>query len=729
VRASRAAAALVFLFAAASVARPAPVVLTEPNSTRAIAVDSVAKMRDPFTINSPGLVGSDRRTRVIFFVMNLDLLAGEGAKALSADAEDGAGKRYELTVEDVRDVPDTGATKFGGIKQVTVLLDPAMDNVGDVLVRVNLHGVASNRARITMGHSTSLPADDPGSAPQPAPAVLPPPTPTPTPNPFTGAASYADAVRLLEQATWGPTNSEVARVQQMGLRAYLNEQFNAPTAFPAAQYGAANYPDLTLQTADGAQGCPQTDALLRSTCLRDNYSMYPLQVRFFQNALSFNPQSDQLRQRVAWALHQIVVESGRDITQPSWMAYYLQILDRNAFGNYRQLLQDITLNPGMGRYLDAVGNSKNAPNENYAREVMQLFSIGLYQLNNDGTYKLDPQGSLVPTYTQADVTTFARVFTGLNFAAPPAGTQGVVNYKDPMVVREQNHDTNPKTLLNGVTLPANQTTMADINAALDNLFNHPNTAPFVGKQLIQHLVTSNPSPAYVERVARAFNDDCDALYPDDCTGARGNMKAVVRAVLLDPEARGDAKTDPKYGRLREPVQLITNVLRAFNASAFNNPAAPSDGVLAQRAQMGDLPNLLDQPVFLPATVFSYYSPLYEVPGTKLLGPAFEILSTSTTLRRTNVVNTLVYKGSTFNADNPSGTQVNFPDLEAAAQNPSQVADMLNALLLHNTMTPEMKAQIVAALDSIPTSEANFRRKRARFAAYLVATSLQYQVQR
>jgi uncharacterized protein (DUF1800 family) len=720
-RAPRAIFALVVVLAAAGVTRSAPVIITENSSTRAIAVDSVSKMRDPFSINSPGQVGSDRRTRVVFFVLNLDLLAGEGAKALTADAEDGAGTHYALTVEDVRDVPD-----FEALKQVTVLLDPSMDNIGDVLVRINLHGVASNRARITMGHATAAPADDAGAVPQPAPQTPPAPTPTPTPNQFTGAASAADTVRFLEQATWGPTNAEVARVQAMGLRAYLNEQFNAQPAFPSDQYGAANYADLTLMPIDNAQGCPAGSP---ATCLRDNYTMYPLQAQFFKNALNFNSQSDQLRQRVAWALHQITVESGRDINQPSWMAYYLQILDRDAFGNYRTLLQDITLNPGMGRYLDAAGNSKTGPNENYAREVMQLFSIGVDQLNLDGTPKLDSQGNRIPTYSQTDVTSFARVFTGLNFAAPPVGTQGVVNYKDPMTVREASHDTNVKTLLNGTTLPPNQTTMADVSAALDNLFNHPNTAPFIGKQLIQHLVTSNPSPAYVERVARAFNNDCDALYPDNCTGVRGSMKAVIRAILLDPEARGDVKTDPKYGKLREPVQLINNVLRAFNASAFGNPAAPSDGVIGQNSTRGDLPNSLDEPVFLPATVFSYYSPLYEVPGTKLFGPAFEILSTSTTLRRANTVNTLVYQGISTNANTPAGTQLNLGNLTALADNPSAMVDALDALLMHNTMGAVMKTQVLNAVSSIPASDTGYQLKRARTAVYLVATSQQYQVQR
>jgi uncharacterized protein (DUF1800 family) len=717
--------ALAFVFASVAAARSAPVIITDNNSTRAVAVDALTKMRDPFQINAPGQLNADHRTRVVFFVMNLDLLAGEDARALSADAEDGAGNKYNLKVEDVRDVPS-----FAPIKQVTVLLDAAMDNVGDVLVRVNLHGVASNRARISMGRLTATPADDAGAVPQPAPDVPPVPTPTPTPDQFAGSASTSDTVRFLEQASWGPTTSEVTRAQAMGLRAYLNEQFNAPLAFPSDQYGAANYPDLTLMPTDNAQGCPQTDATQRNICLRDNYTMYPLQVRFFLNALNTSPQSGQLRQRVAWALHQITVVSGRDIDETAWMAYYLQALDRDAFGNFRTLLQDMTLNAGMGEYLNARGNTKAAPNENYAREIMQLFSVGLYQLNTDGTYKLDAQGNFIPTYDQTTVTQFARVFTGLTFAAAPVGTQGVINYKDPMVVsRESNHDTNPKALLNGVTLPANQTTMADINAGLDNIFNHPNVGPFIGRQLIQHLVTSNPSPAYVERVARAFNNDCDALYPDNCTGARGDMKATLRAILLDPEARGDLKTDPKYGRLREPVQLINNVLRAFNASAFNNPSSPSDGVIGLNAQRGDLPSSLDEPVFLPATVFSYYTPSYQVPGTSLYGPAFEILSTSTTLRRANAVNTLLYLGEGISVNSPAGTQVNLGNLEALANNPSQMVDALDSLLLHGTMGAAMKTQILNAVNTIPTTDSNYLRKRARTAAYLVATSQQYQVQR
>ncbi|HEX8634556.1 MAG TPA: DUF1800 domain-containing protein [Pyrinomonadaceae bacterium] len=694
-------------------ASAAPVILTEANSTRAIAVDSLTKLRDPFPLTTPGFTaGADTRTRVTFFVLNLDLLAGEGANALTAEAEDGAGRKYALAVENV-----TGVPGFGALQQVVVRLSDDLGDVGDLLVRINLHGVASNRARISVGHVGGGLPDDAGATPAPAPAVPPAPTPTPTPNQYgASASSTADTVRFLEQATWGATSAEVARVRAAGLRAYLNEQFNAPVS---------GYPSMPLYPTDTALGCPS--GATQADCLRDNYSMYPLQVKFFRNALASGAQSDQLRQRVAFALHQVFVVSGRENPYPAWMAYYLQILDRNAFGNFRNLLQEITLNPAMGEYLNMRGNLRTNPNENYAREILQLFSIGTDELNLDGTPALDPQGRRIPSYTQDTINNFARVFTGWNLAANKQTTingvaVNVFNYQDPMIVsREQNHDTAAKQLLSGVNLPPNQTSAADLNAALDNIFNHPNVGPFIGRQLIQHLVTSNPSAAYVERVARVFNNDCDALYPDNCANARGDLKAVVRAVLLDPEARGDVKTDPKYGKLREPVQLLTNLLRAFNAT--------SDGVLASRSSGGDLPANLEQPLFLPATVFSYYTPTYEAPGTGLLGPAFEILSTSTSLRRANTVNQLLYTGIAAGTNNPTGTQLNFASLEALAGNPAQLLDALDSLLMHNTLSTSARASITTAVNSIPATDANYARKRVQTAAYLVATSHQYQVQR
>jgi uncharacterized protein (DUF1800 family) len=676
-----------------------PVILTEPDSTRAIALESVTSRKEPFSLTMPIPFSADSRTRIIFFVMNLDLLAGEGINALTADAEDAQKRHYALKVENVSPVPG-----YEWMSQVIVRLSDDIGDVGDVLVRINLHGVSSNRVRIAIGHMGGGLSDDAGSISTPAPFPAPAATPVPTPNPFTGAASTSDTVRFLEQSSFGPTASEVARVQGIGFRAYLNEQFNA---------AMSSYPAFTLMPTDTSQGCPTGSA---TTCNRDNYQMYPLQMKFFQNALGG---SDQLRQRVAFALHQILVVSGVDVPQPSWMSPYLQTLDRNAFGNYRQLLQEITVNPGMGLYLDMLGNSRSSPNENYAREILQLFSVGLDKLNLDGTPQLDAQGNHIPTYDQTTITNFARVFTGWRLAVPKVTVIGsisynVFNYQDPMIVTsENNHDTAQKILLNGAVLPAGQNGAQELNAALDNIFNHPNVGPFIGRQLIQHLVTSNPSPAYVERVATVFNNNCAGLYPaSPCSGARGDLKAVVTAILLDPEARGDAKTDPSYGRLREPAQFIANLLRATNAS--------SDGYLNPNSVT------LDQDVFRPPTVFNYYPADYVIPGTNLAGPTFGILSTTTSLRRANFINTILNNGIAVGANAPTGTQLPLTALLPLASDPTALVNELDRLMMHNTMSPGMKTSIITAVTTIASSNTL---SRARMAVYLVASSSQYQIER
>jgi hypothetical protein len=677
-----------------------PIILTEPTSTRAVAVEAVTLRKEPFSLTMPVPFSTDTRNRIVFFVMNLELLAGEGANALTVEAEDSQKRRYIFRVENVTPVPG-----YTWMSQVTVRLSDDIGDVGDVLVRINLHGMSSNRVRIAIGHMGGGPPDDPGSVATPAPGPpAPQPTPQPTPNPFTGAATSPDTIRFLEQATFGPTPAEIARVQTIGFRAYLTEQFNAP---------ASSYPLLTLMPTDQGQGCPTGSA---ATCGRDNYSMYPLQLKFFQNALTGN---DQLRQRVAFALHQIFVVSGRDVTLPSWMAPYLQTLDRNAFGNFRTLLHEITLNPGMGLYLDMLGNSRTNPNENYAREILQLFSVGPDKLNLDGTPQLDAQGNRIPTYDQATINNFARVFTGWRLAPPKVTTingvnYNVFNYQDPMIVTsENNHDTGQKVLLDGAVLPAGQNSTQDLNAALDNIFNHPNVGPFIGRQLIQHLVTSNPSPAYVERVARVFNNNCAGLYPDTlCSGARGDLKAVVTAILLDPEARGDVKTDSNYGRLREPVQFITNILRISGAA--------SDGYLNPNA------STLDQDVFRSPTVFNYYPADYVIPGTALSGPPFGILSTTTSLRRANFVNTIIYNGIAPSVNAPTGTQVPLTALMALASDPTALVNELDRLMMHGTMSPGVKTSIVNAVSSLSATNTL---GRARMAVYLVASSSQYQIAR
>ena len=716
---------------ASAVVQPSPVLLsTSATSTRAVALESITMRSEPFKLTSEGYFSaSDPRTRVELFCMNLDLLSGEGANALTADAQDAAGNHYPLTVEYVGQVPPTTdfntgvTTDYRGIYMVIVRLNDSMPvNVGDVLIRLNLHGMSSNRVRMAIGQIGGGPPDDPGAVGTPAPLTPPPPVPTPTVNPYTDPsfASGPDGIRFLEQTTFGPTDADLTHLRAIGFRAYLNEQFAA---------AASSYPSLPLMPTDSSQGCVVASP---ANCIRDNYTMYPLQVAFYQRALNTQVGNDQLRLRISWALSQILVVSGQTLQQPSWVGYYQQKLDNNAFGNFRTLLQDVTLNPGMGDYLDMVNNNRTAPNENYAREVMQLFSIGLDQLNNDGTPKLDASGNRIPTYDQATITSFARVFTGWIFGAaktftPPGGQPvSVPNYQDQMAIREQNHDTASKTLLNGTVLPAGQNTQTDLNAALDNLFSHPNVGPFIGKQLIQHLVTSNPSPAYVDRVARAFNDSCSGLYPGPCPGVRGDMKAVITAILLDPEARGDVKTDPNYGHLKEPALFITNMLRPYLSTtdaSLNTQSSP-----------------LGENVFNSPTVFNYYPADYAVPGTNLTGPTFGILTTTTALGRANLVNTL-FLGNGGNGlppngvNTPTGTQINLAPLDALADNPTALVNELGRLYLHSNgplaSTP-MGASIITAVNAITASNpitTTQRRNRAQQAIYLVTSSSQYQVAR
>jgi uncharacterized protein (DUF1800 family) len=501
----------------------------------------------------------------------------------------------------------------------------------------------------------------------------------------------ADVVRFLEQATWGPTPALVEHVRNVGYQEFLDEQFEAaPTGYPELEL----YPTTRDQDA-----CPNN-----SPCQRDNYTMYPLQTRFFRNALYGE---DQLRQRVAFALHQLIVVSGVEITQPSRMAPYLNLLHRSAFGNFRDLLRDITFNPAMGNYLDINGNSRTRPNENYAREVLQLFSIGTVRLNLDGTPELDRNGQPLATYDQATIDNFARVFTGLRFA--PAPRTGVPNYIDPMVVNEPQHDVGMKVLLDGAVLPANRSTEQDLNDAIDNIFNHPNVAPFIAKQLIQHLVTSNPSPQYVRRVARAF---------ESSHGTRGSLRAVVEAILMAPQAR--RADDPSFGRLRHPAQFIANLLRAFNARSADG-TGESDGYLnPQSAAMG-------MDVFRPPSVFSYFSPSAGLPGgSGLRGPEFGVFSTSTALARLNFVNTMVFSRINASANAPNGTSIDLSPLEPLAGSPADLVGELDQLLLHGTMSQDMRDSVVDAVNAVPSTSPL---RRVRTAAYLVLTSSHYQVQR
>jgi uncharacterized protein (DUF1800 family) len=504
----------------------------------------------------------------------------------------------------------------------------------------------------------------------------------------------ADTIRFLEQSTFGPNQTLVNHVQSIGFAAFLQEQFAAPIS---------TYPNLPLQPTTVPTTCT-------GTCILQNYTMYPLQVQFFTNALTG---SDQLRQRLAFALQQIMVTSALTVNQPSWMSPYLQIFAQDAFSNFRTLLGDITLNPAMGSYLNMAGNLKSAPNENYGRESLQLFTVGLNLLNADGSLMLDQNGNPIPTYTQPTVDAFSRVFTGWNLAAAPVA--GTPNYLVPMVLNPANHDGGAKTLLNGVTLPAVTTVTAasanqDLNAALDNMFNHPNVGPFISVNLIEHLVTSNPSPAYISRVTAAFNNNG--------SGVRGDLKAVVTAILLDPEARNPTPA-ANFGHLTEPVLFITKLLRLFNTTSATTDFVLSDGYLPSELVMG-------QNLFTSPSVFNYYPPSYTVPNTTVNGPEFDLDSTSTTYARVNFVAETAYHTMSTSTDRPTGTWLDFTSILPSAGSPFQLTGALNTLMLHGTMSPNLQATVNNALASMTGATPMTRAQRA---VYLIGSSPEYFVQR
>jgi uncharacterized protein (DUF1800 family) len=519
-------------------------------------------------------------------------------------------------------------------------------------------------------------------------------------SPLSSAQVQADAIRLLEQSTFGPNDTLLAHVQGIGTQAFLNEQFAAS----ASQYPAFKYVPAGQQVTF----CP-TDP--DPQCVRDYYSLFLLQNAFFANALTAN---DQLRQRVAFALSQILVTSGLDVNLAYGMATYQQIFRDNAFGNYEDILTKVTLSSVMGDYLNMVNNDKPAngvnPNENYAREVMQLFSIGVWNLNQDGTQMLDANGAPVPSYGQDTVEGFAHVFTGWTYPVlpgVPARTHNPKNFLGDMVPVDSNHDNTARTLLNGAVAPAGLSAQAELTYAIHNIFMHPNVGPFIGKQLIQKLVTGDPTPQYVSRVAAAFNNNGQ--------GVRGDMKAMITAVLTDPEARGATKLDPGYGKLREPVLFMTAAARALNAQ--------SDGVF-----FGQQSSQLGQRLFYPASVFNYYPPDYVLPDKANVAPEFAIQNSSTAINRYNFANTLSFGTIAPLSTLPGaiGTAPDWTALSALAGDPNALLDKLDALLMHGTMPAAMRSSIVPAINAIAATDPL---TRAKTAFYLVTTSPQYQVER
>jgi uncharacterized protein (DUF1800 family) len=495
------------------------------------------------------------------------------------------------------------------------------------------------------------------------------------PNPQVSAAA---ARRFLEQAAFGPTPADALHVQQIGFKAWIDEQL----AMPA----------ITNYSAVASQGGMSTALLANSVT---------------------NP--DQLRQRVAFAWSQIFVTSLNKLIWNQTMAPYQEMLLADAFANYRKILGDVTLSPAMGQYLDMANNAKANPaqnivaNENFAREVLQLFSLGTKALNQDGTVQFDANNLPVPTYSQNTITEFARVFTGWTYA--PAPGKPVVwgayqNQNGPMVPYAAMHDSGSKTLLNGYVSPAGISALQDLNNALDNIFGNSNVGPYIGTLMIQHLVKSNPSPAYVQRVAAAFADNGQ--------GVRGDMAAVVTAILMDPEARAndnggsDQVTD---GHLQEPALLIAGMVRAFGGQ-----------MNIQNYYSYELGNL-NEDIFNSPSVFNYFSPFFRAPGTTLFGPEFQIDTPNNSILRANVVAGLFSAYNNPVQTNGPGTTVDLTPFVSLASTPATLVDALDLTLTHGTMPNTMKQMLVTAI----TNDAGGNISRVETGCYLILTSSYYNV--
>jgi uncharacterized protein (DUF1800 family) len=498
-------------------------------------------------------------------------------------------------------------------------------------------------------------------------------------------ASATAAARLLDQATFGPTLADIQNVQTIGIDAYITNQFNTP--------------DTPL---------PNIPSPLPAVCLTANTPTVCEESEWWQVALTGN---DQLRQRVAFTLSELFVISS-DTDNATTITYYHNMLANDAFTNFSTIMNDVSLSPGMGAYLNML-NSAKAPagqiaNENYPRELMQLFTIGLNELNPDGTLQLNGSGNPIPTYTEAQVQAFARAYTGWTYATSTGGSptsfpNKTPNYFAPMAAVESEHDATAKILLNGTVLPAGQTAEEDLAGALSNIFNHPNVGPFVCTQLIQHLVKSNPSPAYVSRVA--------AVFANNGSGVRGDMQAVIRAILEDTEARaGDTNPLDDGGHLREPILWITNFLRAIG---FTN-TDPNSSYYS----LSNYSNNLNERPYRSGSVFNFFPPSYVIPQTTLNAPEFDLENTASAILRLSLANTMVFNKITgFNVDlSATGTLG-----QIAAVSPANLVDMLGLMFMHGQMPTDMRTEIINTISGLGTAE------QVRVAVFLVITSSQYKV--
>ncbi|WP_457675516.1 DUF1800 domain-containing protein [Thiolapillus sp.] len=533
-------------------------------------------------------------------------------------------------------------------------------------------------------------------------------TPAPQP-PIDAGISPAQASAFLARATFGPRMEEIEALVAAGdYEAWIEQQFSIP---PSSLYG---WLDEHLQ--------PPKDW----DAERDN-AHYARLEGWWDIVVNGN---DQLRQRVAFALSEILVISseGPLLTAADGIADYYDMLARNAFGNYRDLLMDVSRHPMMGRYLSYLGNAKSAngshPDENYAREIMQLFSIGLEQLHPDGTPILDNDGHPLPTYSQQDIMELARVFTGWSSDDGQFPWEAGWTHESrirPMVAFEEYHDQGEKRVL-GVTIPAGQSTEQDLNSAIDILFNHPNTGPFLARRLIQRLVTSNPSPQYIRRVSAAFADNGQ--------GVRGDMRAVIRAILLDPEALQGPRDHPRtFGKVREPLLFISNLWRSFHATPgshqigafhFTGFGLSEHGFLQQQGALTAL------------TVFNFFTPEDSTPelaARGLVAPEMNVMGI-------DGLHQLLYEIAHETAEYEVHEMTARLDLRTETEliregRYDMLMDRLDILLLGGRMTQEQRRILIEYLKGKSNSRAAFptHRQLAQDIVALVMLSPDYAVQR
>jgi uncharacterized protein (DUF1800 family) len=520
-----------------------------------------------------------------------------------------------------------------------------------------------------------------------------------------GTPSKVNASRFLMQSSFGPTPEAIEEVRALGFGEWIDWQISLPPSLLQ--------PYIREIKADGAG--PRSDPYYNFNEQDQFVFGNNITTPFARNAIGG---ADQLRQRVAFALSQILVVSRRDANleeKPGAMANYYDTLVRHALGNYGDLLRDVTFHPAMGMYLSHAGNQKadpsipRYPDENYAREVLQLFTIGLWELNPDGSRKLDGSGEPIPTYDNGDITEMARVFTGLYYAAPygwGGGGWADEHFELPMVMHADRHDFGTKYLPNNVVLPAREASqinaLQDVRDAVEAIFNHPNTPPFVCRQLIQFLVTDNPTPAFIERVQNVF--------VNDGSGVRGN---------LDPQAR-NLPLSNDYGKVREPVIRTMHLGRLFKLSETHPKFVWwnwSENFQASTAQ---------EPMNSPS-VFNFFTPVYQAPGeirnSGLVSPGFQIVNTYSAISFPNLLWDYMHDG--FKSSYSWNFPLNFDDALALAANPDALVDHVNLLVCAGNMTSRTRGIILNVLANPALSQ----KDRVALAVWTAMTSPEGVVQK